>query len=149
MLAFWGKPQGVCISQPFSNHCLSDHFTGISPYSLQEVGSVMWIGCDSSIRRTNGLQSPPKDLTMRIKRLAKGCYSCGRIQTHAGTSSMEVRDLHWHLDLSAMTAPGEKDLISIDNFFSWTLHFCWKFSLCFYYCGCLTCLHRTSTRWKY
>ena len=47
------------------------------------MGSLTCIGCDSPIHGTNGLKSPPKDLAMRIKRLAKGCYCRGGIWTHA------------------------------------------------------------------
>ena len=64
---------------------LTDHFTGISPctFARSELGSVTCIGCDSPIRGTDGLKSPPKDLAMRIKRLAKGRYCRGRIWIHA------------------------------------------------------------------
>ena len=59
--------------------------TGISPCSFarSEVGSFTCIGYDSPIRGTYGLKSPPKDLAMRIKRLAKGRYCRGGIWTHA------------------------------------------------------------------
>ena len=56
----------------------------ISPCSFarSEVGSFTCIGCDSPIHGTDGLKSPPKDLAMRIKRLAKGRYFRGGIWTH-------------------------------------------------------------------
>ena len=65
--------------------CMVDHFTGISPCSFarSEVGSFTCIGCDSPIHKTDSLKSPPKDLAMRIKRLAKGRYCHGGIWTHA------------------------------------------------------------------
>ena len=52
-------------------------------FARSEVGSFTCIGCDSPIHRTDGLESPPKDLAMRIKRLAKGRYCRGGIWTHA------------------------------------------------------------------
>ena len=64
------------------------------------------------IQGTDGLESPPKDLAMRIKRLAKGRYCRSGIRTHAGTSSVEVRGLHWHLDRSAMTAPVRRNAVN-------------------------------------
>ena len=38
------------------------------------MGSLMCIGCDSSIQGTDSLKYPQKDLAMRIKSLAKGHY---------------------------------------------------------------------------
>ena len=52
-------------------------------FAISEVGSFTCIGCDSPIHGTDGLESPPKDLAMRIKRLAKGRYCRGGIWTHA------------------------------------------------------------------
>ena len=52
-------------------------------FAIGEVGSFTCIGCDSPIHGTDGLESPPKDLAMRIKRLAKGRYCRGGIWTHA------------------------------------------------------------------
>ena len=52
-------------------------------FAINEVGSFTCIGCDSPIHGTDGLESPPKDLAMRIKRLAKGRYCRGGIWTHA------------------------------------------------------------------
>ena len=52
-------------------------------FAIGEVGSFTCIGCDSPIHGTDGLKSPPKDLAMRIKRLAKGRYCRGGIWTHA------------------------------------------------------------------
>ena len=71
------------------------------------MGSFTCIGCDSPIHGTDGLNSPPKDLAMMIKRLAKGRYCHGGIQTYAETSSMEVRGLYTFslIDRLATTAP--------------------------------------------
>ena len=52
-------------------------------FAIGEVGSFTCIGCDSPIHGTDGLESPPKDLAMRIERLAKGRYCRGGIWTHA------------------------------------------------------------------
>ena len=66
---------------PVSYVWLADHFT--CSFARSEVGSFTCIGCDSPIHGTDGLKSPPKDLAMRIKRLAKGRYCRGGIWTHA------------------------------------------------------------------
>ena len=46
-IAFEGEPQGVDIIHCFPFICLSDHLTGISPYSFARSvgGSFMCIGC--------------------------------------------------------------------------------------------------------
>ena len=79
-------------------------------FAISEVGSFTCIGCDSPIHGTDGLESPPKDLAMRIKRLAKGRYCRGGIWTHAeppvwkfAVYTLALRPLGH--DSSATTAP--------------------------------------------
>ena len=50
-------------------------------FARSEVGSFTCIGYFSPIHGTDGLESPPKDLAMRIKRLAKGRYCRAGIWT--------------------------------------------------------------------
>ena len=79
-IAFYGEPRGVDIIHPFSV-CLTGplHRDFSLLFVRSEVGSFTCIGCDSPIHGTDSLESPPKDLAMRIKRLAKGRYCRGEI----------------------------------------------------------------------
>ena len=63
-------------------------------FAIGEVGSFTCIGCDSPIHGTDGLESPPKDLAMRIKRLAKGRYCRGGIWTHAEPPVWKFASIH-------------------------------------------------------
>ena len=74
-------------------------------FAISEVGSFTCIGCDSPIHGTDGLESPPKDLAMRIKRLAKGRYCRGGFELMRNLQYGSSRSIHLRLDRSATTAP--------------------------------------------